>query len=179
MTTTKPVNPGQLQRETVAIGGAHISVTLLGPVDSSTGIAPAGATLLCSDMAGSSSTESPCAACVTAYNAHVAVANNLIPTVTPGAQAGTGATATLVSGSDDLLTVVTAVAGTTPAAGEAVRVTFGAPRTNAPLVVQVGALNVAAGTLYAANITATGYSILTQSAPVAGRSYTLWGHVVG
>lgn len=77
MTTAKPVNPGQLQTEALAETGSpntHLHLTLLGAV-ASDGIAPAGATLLCCDEAGSSGTIEPCSFCVTAYNVHVAAPN--------------------------------------------------------------------------------------------------------
>lgn len=75
MTTTKPVNSAQLQAEALAVSGSpntHVELTLVGVAPDSTGICPAGGTLLCSDVAHSSATQEPCSFCVTAYNAHTA-----------------------------------------------------------------------------------------------------------
>lgn len=96
----------------------------------------------------------------------------------PGVGAGTGAVVSLLGGSRDTLGAGQLTAGTNPSAGDIINVTFGTPRAVPPMLIAVYALNVAAGVLYAANISATGFSICSQSAPDAGTQYTLGWHLV-
>lgn len=179
MLTTKPVNPGQLQAEALAVtGNAHVALSLSGVALDGGGTAPAGATLMCSDGAGSSGLAEPCQWCVTAYNAHVA-RNTTAPSFALLPAAGNGATGSVLSGSSDTLMAGTIHAGSSPAAGDILAVTFGVVRATPPLIIQVGALNVQAGTLIAKNITTTGFTIATTAVPQAGNTYTLWAHVLG
>src|SRR5690348_16420030 len=79
MTTTKPINPAQLQREALALAAGHVELTVLGPAPDATGICPASATLLCADAPNSSVTSEPCADCQQAYAAHTAAPNPVPP----------------------------------------------------------------------------------------------------
>lgn len=100
-----------------------------------------------------------------------------VPTVAPGANAGNGASVSLLAGSRDNTGAVLATAGTSPTVGEMVKVTFATPKDTAPVFILVGALGVQAGTLVAANITPTGFSIISSAAPAAGSIHTLGWHI--
>lgn len=176
MLTDRAVNPGQLQAEALALSGStHLELTLVGVAPDTDGICPAGGELLCSDTDGSSVTAEPCDFCKTAYDAHVAAA--IAPRFRLLSATGAGATGAVASGSNDHLMAGTVTTGTSPSAGDLIAVTFGTPFPAAPLVIQVGALNVAAGNLFAKNVTATGFTIATTATPAASTSYTLWAHI--
>lgn len=162
MIANKTIDPGALQAQAAALGGTHVghAITCYGVnptmdvrCDTGNGVI----TELCS-------------------TGQTALANYTPATVSvaPGANAGTGASAAIIAGSNDQLGAVTATAGTSPSAGDMVAVTFGAPRASAPVIVRVGALKVQAGTLVARNISTTGFTIASSAAPTAGNTYTLW-----
>jgi hypothetical protein len=88
--------------------------------------------------------------------------------VAVGAQAGTGATATLVAGSTDDIGTVSILVGTTPAAGTMATITFHDAYINAPFVQLQARDAVGAAAIYYATTTTTQLVIKTTNIPGAG-----------
>lgn len=89
-------------------------------------------------------------------------------TVAVGAQAGGGATATLVAGSTDDIGTVSIVIGTSPAAGTMATITFHDAFVNAPFVQLQARDAVGALAIYYATTTTTQLVIKTTNTPGAG-----------
>lgn len=89
-------------------------------------------------------------------------------TVAVGAQAGTGATATLVAGSTDDIGTVSILVGTSPAPGTMCTITFHDAWLTAPFVQLQARDAVGAAAIYYATTTTTQLVIKTTNTPGAG-----------
>ena len=104
---------------------------------------------------------------------HFAIQQTTKPTAVVAAGAGVGATVVVANGSTDNQGRLDLTPGTSPAAGDAITVTFNKTFLTTPLAVVVSYGNsVAAGpSLYATGVNATSFKVGLNGTPVAGLQY--------
>lgn len=102
------------------------------------------------------------------YRGRNRASNTPAGTVAVGAQAGTGATASLVAGSTDDIGTVSITLGTTPTAGTMAVITFHDPFITAPFVQLQARDAVGAAAIYYALTTTTQLTIKTTNNPTSG-----------
>jgi hypothetical protein len=101
---------------------------------------------------------------------HFTIQQTTKPTAVVAAGAGVGATVVVANGSTDNQGRLDLTPGTSPAAGDAITVTFNKTFTTTPLAVVVSyGNNVAAGpSMYATGVNATSFKVGFNGTPVAG-----------